>query len=174
LRVKEGTRILVDTERRAITPGEKDYKRVLGGLLVQDRDWDIEDREGMTVVCGEPSEETWGDLLFAWRVCKHVTSNAIVVANGLQTLGIGAGETSRVESVRSALGKAREQGHDLRGAALASDAFFPFADGPQLALDAGVAVFVQPGGSKRDAEAIEAVSAAGAAMVFTHRRCFRH
>jgi phosphoribosylaminoimidazolecarboxamide formyltransferase/IMP cyclohydrolase len=174
LRKKEGTRILIDTERRAITPGEKDYKRVLGGLLVQDRDWDIEDREGMKVVCGEPSENAWGDLLFAWRVCKHVTSNAIVVAKGLQTIGIGAGETSRVESVRSALGKAREHGHDLRGAALASDAFLPFADGPQLALDAGVTAIIQPGGSKRDDEVTSAVDAAGAAMVFTGRRHFRH
>jgi phosphoribosylaminoimidazolecarboxamide formyltransferase/IMP cyclohydrolase len=174
LRVKEGMRILVDTERRAFAAGEKDFKRVLGGLLVQDRDWDIEDREGMRVVCGEPSESAWGDLLFAWRVCKHVTSNAIVVAKDLQTLGIGAGETSRVESVRIALAKAREHGHDLQGAALASDAFFPFADGPEFALEAGVSAIIQPGGSKRDAEVIAAVGDAGAAMVFTGRRHFRH
>jgi phosphoribosylaminoimidazolecarboxamide formyltransferase/IMP cyclohydrolase len=103
-----------------------------------------------------------------------VTSNAIVIARGRQTIGIGAGQMSRVDAVRIALEKGRELGHSLEGAVLASDAFFPFTDGPQLALDAGVAVLVQPGGSKRDEEVIETVSAAGAAMVFTRRRHFRH
>jgi phosphoribosylaminoimidazolecarboxamide formyltransferase/IMP cyclohydrolase len=103
-----------------------------------------------------------------------VTSNAIVVAKDGRTIGIGAGQMSRVDAVRIALEKAREHGHEVAGSVLASDAFFPFADGPQLALDAGVGVLVQPGGSKRDAEVIEAVSASGAAMVFTHRRHFRH
>ena len=124
---------------------------MLGGLLVQDRDGDVEDREGMKVVCGEPDRGDWGDLLFAWRVCKHVTSNAIVIAKDLQTIGIGAGQMSRVDAVRIAVEKARELGHDLDGAVLASDAFFPFPDGPRLALDAGVAAIIQPGGSKRDA-----------------------
>ena len=174
LAVKPDTRILAVDERRAVTPGEKDFKRVLGGLLVQDRDWDVEDREGMEVVCGSPSESTWGDLLFAWRVCKHVTSNAIVIARHLQTVGIGGGQTSRVDAVRIAIEKAREHGHDLRGGALASDAFFPFADGPQLALAAGVTAIVQPGGSKRDDEVIAAVERVGGAMVFTGRRHFRH
>jgi phosphoribosylaminoimidazolecarboxamide formyltransferase/IMP cyclohydrolase len=174
LRVKQGTRILADAERRRPDPGERDYKRVLGGLLVQDRDLDVEDREGMRIVCGEPAEEQWGDLLFAWRVCKHVTSNAIVLAKGLQTVGTGAGQQSRVDAVRLALEKAREHGHDLAGAVLASDAFFPFADGPQAALDAGVAAVIQPGGSKRDDEVVAAVEAAGAVMVFTGRRHFRH
>jgi len=171
---KPATRILEDRERRRDNPGERDYKRVLGGLLVQERDSDIEDREGMEVVCGSPSEMAWGDLLFAWRVCKHVTSNAIVLAHDLQTIGIGAGQMSRVDSVRIALEKAREHGHQTAGAVVASDAFFPFADGPQLALDAGVTAIVQPGGSRRDDEVVAAVSAAGAAMVFTHRRHFRH
>ena len=111
---------------------------MVGGLLVQDRDWDLEDREMMEVVCGTVEESAWGDLLFAWRVCKHVTSNSIVIAKDLATIGIGAGQMSRVDSVRIALEKATELGHDLRGAVLASDAFFPFPDGPQLALDAGV------------------------------------
>ena len=128
----------------------------------------------MEVVSGEATETLWGDLLFAWRVCKHVTSNAIVLARDLQTLGIGAGQMSRVDSVRIALEKAREHGHDLAGAVLASDAFFPFADGPELALRAGVSAFIQPGGSKRDAEVIAAVERAGATMVFTGRRHFRH
>jgi phosphoribosylaminoimidazolecarboxamide formyltransferase / IMP cyclohydrolase len=171
---KPATRILDDHERRSDTPGERDYKRVLGGLLVQDRDGDVDGREGMEIACGQPTEEQWGDLLFAWRVCKHVTSNAIVIAKGLQTLGVGAGQMSRVDAVRIAVEKAREHGHDLTGAALASDAFFPFADGPQIALDAGVTSIVQPGGSKRDQEVIDAVSGAGASMVFTNRRHFRH
>jgi phosphoribosylaminoimidazolecarboxamide formyltransferase/IMP cyclohydrolase len=174
LKRKAAIRILFDGERRRAEAGERDYKRVLGGLLVQDRDFDIEDREGMNVVCGDPSEEQWGDLLFAWRVSKHVTSNAIVLVNGLQTVGIGAGQQSRVDAVRIALEKAEEHGHHLEGAGLASDAFFPFADGPQLALVAGVRAIIQPGGSKRDAEVVAAVQEAGACMVFTGRRHFRH
>jgi phosphoribosylaminoimidazolecarboxamide formyltransferase/IMP cyclohydrolase len=174
LRRKQAIRILRDRERRGFVPGDRDYKRVLGGLLVQDRDWDVDDREGMEVACGDPSEEIWGDLVFAWRVCKHVTSNAIVVAKDLSTLGIGGGQTSRVDAVELALAKAAEHGHNVRDAVLASDAFFPFADGPQAALDAGVAAIIQPGGSKRDAEVVEGVRAAGAAMVLTGRRHFRH
>ena len=173
-REKPALRILADRERRGGDPGERDYRRVLGGLLVQDRDSDVDDREGMRVVCGSPSEAVWGDLLFAWRACKHVTSNAIVIVRDLATIGIGAGQQSRVDATRIALEKAREHGHDLAGAALASDAFFPFADGPQLALEAGVTAIVQPGGSKRDDEVVAAVAAAGATMVFTGRRHFRH
>jgi phosphoribosylaminoimidazolecarboxamide formyltransferase / IMP cyclohydrolase len=171
---KAATRILVDGERRRIDRGERDYRRVVGGLLVQDRDLDLEDREGMGVVCGEPGEPVWGDLLFAWRVCKHVASNAIVIAKDLRTIGIGAGQQSRVDAVRLAIEKAQGHGHDLHGAALASDAFFPFADGPRLALDAGVTAFIQPGGSKRDEEVVREVDGAGAAMVFAGRRHFRH
>jgi phosphoribosylaminoimidazolecarboxamide formyltransferase / IMP cyclohydrolase len=174
LRQKAGTRILVDRERRRDAAGERDYKRVLGGMLVQDRDWDVDDRAGMNVVCGAANETLWGDLLFAWRVCKHVTSNAIVLARDLQTLGIGAGQMSRVDAVRIALEKAREHGHELEGAVLASDAFFPFADGPELALRAGVTAIIQPGGSKRDDEVIAAVEQAAGTMVFTGRRHFRH
>jgi phosphoribosylaminoimidazolecarboxamide formyltransferase/IMP cyclohydrolase len=171
---RQSIRILDDHERRRTEAAERDYKRVLGGLLVQERDWDVDDREGMAVATGEPSEAQWGDLLFAWRVCKHVASNAIVLAKDLQTIGIGAGQMSRVDSVRIAVEKAAEHGHGLEGAALASDAFFPFPDGPRLALDAGVTSFIQPGGSKRDADVIDAVESAGATMVFTGRRHFRH
>ena len=174
LRAKPSTRILLDRDRRRFDPGEKDYKRVVGGLLVQDRDWDIEERELMEVRCGKVDESQWGDLLFAWRVCKHVGSNAIVIAKDLRTIGIGAGQMSRVDAVRIALGKAAELGHDLAGSVLASDAFFPFPDGPQLALDAGVRAVIQPGGSVRDAEVAAAIEAAGAAMVVTGRRHFRH
>jgi phosphoribosylaminoimidazolecarboxamide formyltransferase / IMP cyclohydrolase len=174
LQRKEAIRILHDRERRGFTRGERDFKRVLGGVLAQDRDWDVDDRETMQVACGEPDEACWGDLVFAWRVCKHVGSNAIVVAKNLATIGIGGGQTSRVDSVRIALDKAREHGHDLEGAVLASDAFFPFADGPQAALDAGVTGIIQPGGAKRDDEVAEAIRTAGATMVLTGRRHFRH
>jgi phosphoribosylaminoimidazolecarboxamide formyltransferase/IMP cyclohydrolase len=175
LRRKEGTRILQDRERRGPTPGERDLKHVLGGLLVQDLDMDHEDRDLMEVATGrQPDEPTWGDLLFAWRVAKHVASNAIVLAKGLATIGIGTGQPSRVDAVRIALEKAREQGHDPTGAVLASDAFFPFPDGPALALDAGILAIIQPGGSKRDEDVTAAVEAAGATMVLTGRRHFRH
>jgi phosphoribosylaminoimidazolecarboxamide formyltransferase/IMP cyclohydrolase len=174
LRAKEAVRVLASTERRKAAAGERDLRRVIGGLLAQDRDADAGDREGMIVICGEPSEADWGDFLFAWRVCKHVTSNAIVIAKDLRTIGIGAGQMSRVDAVRIAVEKARELGHELDGAALASDAFFPFPDGPRLALDAGVQAIIQPGGSKRDADVVAAVESAGGTMVFTGRRHFRH
>jgi phosphoribosylaminoimidazolecarboxamide formyltransferase/IMP cyclohydrolase len=174
LQRKEAVRILLDEERRG-GAGERDYRRVLGGMLVQDADTDVDGRDGMAVVTGlPPGERTWGDLLLAWRVVRHVTSNAIVLAKDTATIGIGAGQMSRVDAVRIAVEKAREHGHDLRGAVLASDAFFPFADGPRLALEAGIAAIVQPGGSKRDAEVVAAVEEAGASMVFTGRRHFRH
>jgi phosphoribosylaminoimidazolecarboxamide formyltransferase / IMP cyclohydrolase len=174
LKRKEAIRILRDRERRGFPAGERDFKRVLGGLLVQDRDWDVDDREMMQVACGDPDAAMWGDLVFAWRVCKHVGSNAIVLARNLATIGIGGGQTSRVDAVQIALDKAREHGHDSRGAVLASDAFFPFPDGPQAALGAGVTAIIQPGGAKRDDEVVEAVRAAGATMILTGRRHFRH
>jgi phosphoribosylaminoimidazolecarboxamide formyltransferase/IMP cyclohydrolase len=173
LKRKQNVRILVDGERRRDVDA-RHYKRVHGGLLVQDPDTDIEDREGWQVVAGAPSEKQWGDLVFAWRVCKHVLSNAIVIVKELQTIGVGAGQMSRVDAVNIAVEKARAQGHDLNDAVLASDAFFPFPDGPRIALDAGVSSIVQPGGSRRDQDVIDAVEKAGAAMVFTGRRHFRH
>jgi phosphoribosylaminoimidazolecarboxamide formyltransferase/IMP cyclohydrolase len=171
---KKAIRILADRERRAAYSGERDYKRVLGGLLVQDPDTEVQERDTMRVVCGSVSEDAWGDLLFAWRVCKHVTSNAIVLAKGLQTIGIGAGQQSRVDAVKIAVEKAQQFDHDVRGAVLASDAFFPFADGPELALARGIGAIIQPGGSKRDAEVVAAVNRSDGAMVFTGRRHFRH
>ena len=175
LQQKENVRLLEDNERRRPGAGEHDLKRVRGGILVQDRDTGIESREEMRAVTErKPSEEEWGELLFANRVCKHVRSNAIVLAKGLGTAGVGAGQMSRVDSVRIAVDKARVAGADLHGAAMASDAFFPFADGPQAAIEAGVRAVIQPGGSQRDAEVVEACDAAGVAMVFTSRRHFRH
>jgi len=170
---KANLRVLEDDERSAMLFGEAEVKQVIGGLLVQDRDLDHEERDGMRVATERaPSEDEWRDLLFAWRVCKHVRSNAIVVAKGLATAGIGAGQMSRVDSVRLAVEKA--EGRDLAGAALASDAFFPFADGPEIAIEAGVSAIIQPGGSVRDDEVIAAADRAGVAMVFTGRRHFRH
>jgi len=172
LSAKENVRLLDNREPRAWRTNELQLRQVVGGVLVQDRDASIDEREDMRVVSKrEPTEAEWEALLFAWTVCKHVRSNAIVLARERATLGIGAGQMSRVDSVRLALEKART---GLEGSALASDAFFPFADGPALALEAGISAIVQPGGSIRDAEVIEAVDDAGAAMVFTSRRHFRH
>ncbi|MCU0306987.1 MAG: bifunctional phosphoribosylaminoimidazolecarboxamide formyltransferase/IMP cyclohydrolase [Thermoleophilia bacterium] len=173
---KKNVRLLeVGDQRRPSNPGEPDLRRVLGGLLVQDQDSAAEERASMQVVTSHaPSEAQWGDLLFAWRVAKHVKSNAIIFVRDLATVGIGAGQMSRVDSVRLAIEKAAAAGLAVPGAALASDAFFPFADGPQAAIDAGVTSIVQPGGSVRDQEVVEAVERQGVAMVFTGRRHFRH
>ena len=171
---KPATRILNDMERRAFDPSEWDMKRVLGGMLMQERDGEPDPLDEMDVVCGELETAAWDDLLFAWTIVKHTLSNAIVIARGGQTLGIGAGQMSRVDAVRIAVEKARELGHSLEGAALASDAFFAFADGPAIALEAGIGAIIQPGGSKRDDEVVAAVTEAGAAMVFAGRRHFRH
>jgi len=179
LRQKEAIRILEDTEKRAYTPGS-DLKRVRGGLLVQDPDWAADDRGEMEVATkSKPDERQWDDLLLAWRIARHVRSNAIVLAKDGGTLGIGAGQMSRVDSVRIAIDKAHEARGEgarelLEGSVVASDAFFPFPDGPQAAIDAGATAFIQPGGSKRDSEVIRACDSAGAAMVFTGRRHFRH
>jgi phosphoribosylaminoimidazolecarboxamide formyltransferase/IMP cyclohydrolase len=176
LRALEGkpTRLLADGERRSFVTSERDLRRVFGGLLVQDRDADGDPLDAMDVVCGDPDARTWDDLLFAWTVAKHVTSNAIVLARDGRTLGIGAGQMSRVDAARIAVEKARELGHSLEGAVLASDAFFPFPDGPRIALEAGIAAIIQPGGSKRDGEVLDVVREAGAVMVHTGRRHFRH
>jgi len=180
LQQKEAIRILCNEERREIDPGERDMKRVRGGMLIQDRDGDPEPRELMELVTQtEPDEAQWRDLLFAWTVVRHVRSNAIVIARDGATLGIGAGQMSRVDSVRLAVEKCQfARGDDaaelLEGSAVASDAFFPFADGPQAAIDAGATAVIQPGGSKRDAEVIDACDEAGVAMVFTRHRHFRH
>ncbi|MGH2952535.1 MAG: bifunctional phosphoribosylaminoimidazolecarboxamide formyltransferase/IMP cyclohydrolase [Solirubrobacterales bacterium] len=177
---KEAVRILEASEQRDYEPRERDVKRVRGGLLVQDPDRIEETRETMAVATkAQPSEQQWEDLLFAWRVCKHVRSNAIVFAKEGATIGIGAGQMSRVDSVRIAIEKARDARGDeaeglLAGSAVASDAFFPFPDGPEAAMAAGATAFIQPGGSKRDGEVVAACDEAGAAMVMTGRRHFRH
>jgi phosphoribosylaminoimidazolecarboxamide formyltransferase/IMP cyclohydrolase len=126
-----------------------------------------------------PTDAEWSEALFAWKVCKHVRSNAIVLSAGLQTVGIGAGQMSRVDAVKIALEKAGTfwEGNGRRAdrsVAMASDAFFPFPDSAELATAAGVTVVIEPGGSIRDQQVIEAVNEAGAAMIFTSRRHFRH
>ena len=172
LQTKPNTRILDDRERRTANMIDPQLRQVVGGMLVQDRDSDLEDRGDMQVVTERrPTEPEWSEMLFAWKVCKHVRSNAIVLSKGLGTVGIGAGQMSRVDSVRLAIEKSRS---DLAGTVMASDAYFPFPDGPQLALEAGVRAIIQPGGSVRDPDVVAAVDAAGAAMVFTGRRHFRH
>ncbi len=138
LEQKPNVRLLESQERRRIPVTEHDLKRVRGGMLVQDRDTGLEDREEMDVVTRrKPTEDEWGELLFAMRVCKHVRSNAIVLATDLGTAGIGAGQMSRIDSVRLAVDKSAASGVDLSKAVMASDAFFPFADGAQLAIEAG-------------------------------------
>jgi phosphoribosylaminoimidazolecarboxamide formyltransferase / IMP cyclohydrolase len=177
---KENVRILETEEARTYEPRERDIKRVRGGLLVQDPDRVDETREQMTVAtAAQPTEEQWRDLLFSWKVCRHVRSNAIVFAKDGATVGIGAGQMSRVDAVRIAIEKAQDAFGDraeetLAGSSVASDAFYPFPDGPQMAIDAGATALIQPGGSKRDDEVIAAADAAGAAMVMTGRRHFRH
>ncbi len=155
---------------------EVEGKPVIGGQLVQTHDVITETREQMQVTSARaPSEAEWTDMLFAWTVCRHVRSNAIVLAAGAATIGIGAGQMSRVDAVRIAVEKASEfQPQALAGCSLASDAYFPFADGPELAMRAGVSAIIQPGGSVRDADVIAAVDGAGVAMVATGRRHFRH
>jgi phosphoribosylaminoimidazolecarboxamide formyltransferase/IMP cyclohydrolase len=173
LMAKRSIRILEDNERRSPLVAEPEIKQVMGGLLVQDRDLDFADRTEMEVVTQrQPTDEEWRDLMFAWQVCKHVRSNAIVLAKDQATAGIGAGQMSRVDSVRLAVDKSRVK--SLEGAVLASDAFFPFSDGPEIAIGAGITAIIQPGGSRNDPEVREAADKAGVAMVFTSRRHFRH
>jgi len=168
---KKNVRLLEDGERRRIEAGV-DVRQVHGGLLVQDRDAVYLERSEMTVATtAPPTEAQWGDLLFAWTVAKHVRSNAIVLTRDLATIGIGAGQMSRVDSVRLAVEKAQST---VEGSALASDAFFPFADGPEAAIAAGVTSIIQPGGSVRDDEVVAAVEEAGVTMVLTGRRHFKH
>ncbi len=149
-----------------------DVRPLAGGALVQDRDVVLEDREAMKVVSGrEPTEAEWADLLFAWQVAWRVKSNAIVFASGRATVGIGAGQMSRVDAAWIA---ARKAGDRARGSVMASDAFFPFPDALEVAAEAGVTAVIHPGGSVRDEETLVAAEAHGMAVVVTGRRHFRH
>lgn len=169
---KKDIRLMVMGEERMPHLGEKDYKRVEGGLLVQDMDIEREERDEMRVVTEKhPTEPQWEDLLFAWRVGKHIKSNAIVLAKNLVTVGVGAGQMSRVISSEIA---AKKAGKNAKGSVMASDAFFPFRDGIDAAAKVGVTAVIQPGGSLRDEEVIAAANEHKMAMVFTGKRHFRH
>jgi phosphoribosylaminoimidazolecarboxamide formyltransferase/IMP cyclohydrolase len=150
-----------------------DFKRVLGGLLLQEADQDLTGQIRI-VSRRAPSEVEMRDLLFGWRVAKFVKSNAIIYARDTRTIGVGAGQMSRVNSARIASIKAEQAGLDVRGAVMASDAFFPFRDGIDQAAEAGISAVIQPGGSMRDEEVIAAADEHGMAMVFTGMRHFRH
>ena len=169
---KQNVRLLVCGEFTK-GAGYQDYKRVAGGLLVQDSD-QLLYQELNIVSAREPSEEEMRDLLFAWKVAKFVKSNAIVYAKDNRTVGVGAGQMSRINSARIAGIKAEHAGLTVAGSVMASDAFFPFKDGIEAAAEAGIAAVIQPGGSMRDAEVIAAADAAGMAMIFTGMRHFRH
>ncbi len=152
-----------------------DYKKVTGGLLVQDRDLGMVNMEALKMVTDRsPSEQELNDLLFAWEVAKYVKSNAIVYAKSGRTIGIGAGQMSRVYSAKIAAIKAADENLEVKGSVMASDAFFPFRDGIDAAAEAGITAIIQPGGSMRDQEVIDAANEHGIAMVFTGMRHFRH
>jgi len=152
-----------------------DYKRIGGGLLVQSSDARVIERKELRVATRrQPTDTEWHDLLFAWRVAKFVKSNAIVFCRDGATLGVGAGQMSRVDSVRIAALKAQGAKLSLAGSAVASDAFFPFRDGLDALAQAGAKAVIQPGGSVRDDEVIAAADEHGIAMVFTGVRHFRH
>ena len=171
---KAGIRVLSVGRRRG-TLEALDLKRVSGGLLVQDADAGMVDLADLNVVSQRaPEEGELSDLLFAWRVVKYVKSNAIVYARDLRTIGIGAGQMSRVYSARIAAIKAADEGLQVQGSVMASDAFFPFRDGIDAAAEAGIRAVIQPGGSVRDEEVIAAADEHGMAMVFTGMRHFRH
>jgi phosphoribosylaminoimidazolecarboxamide formyltransferase/IMP cyclohydrolase len=166
---------LLEIPSLAVDEGELDWKRVRGGFVAQTRLSTRYPEDGWrTVTQRQPTQEEMDDLRFAWRAVASVKSNAILLARGGMALGIGAGQMSRVDSSRIAVMKARDNGFDLAGAALASDAFFPFRDGVDAAAEAGVRAIIQPGGSLRDDEVIAAADEHGIAMVFTGRRLFRH
>ena len=167
LRVLEG--------RARWSPRALDYKRVRGGVLAQERaSAEISDAGWQVATNRAPTDDERRDLLFAWRAVAAVKSNAIVLARDGATIGIGAGQMSRVDAAFLAVHKARQAGHDTAGAVLGSDAFFPFRDGVDQAAEAGVRAIVQPGGSVRDPEVIEAANERGIAMIITGKRQFRH
>ncbi len=179
---KKNIRVLTTGSMPNIAEPRRMVTRIAGGLLVQDADTVLLDDEAMKVVTDrEPTEQEMKDMLFAFRVAKHVKSNAIVYAKDGATVGVGAGQMSRIDSSRIAAWKAKEAAKEAgwdepltRGSVVASDAFFPFADGLLAAADAGVTAVIQPGGSIRDQEVIDAANERGLAMIFTGMRHFRH
>ncbi|WGL15014.1 bifunctional phosphoribosylaminoimidazolecarboxamide formyltransferase/IMP cyclohydrolase [Microbulbifer bruguierae] len=172
---KQNVRLLECGEWGSERPAAFDYKRVTGGLLIQEKDNGMVAKEDLKVVTKvQPSDEQLDELLFAWKVAKMVKSNAIIYAKDGRTIGVGAGQMSRVNSARIAAIKAEHAGLEVKGAVMASDAFFPFRDGIDNAAKVGISAVIQPGGSMRDDEVIAAADEHGMAMVFTGMRHFRH
>ncbi|VUD40357.1 Bifunctional purine biosynthesis protein PurH [Thalassocella blandensis] len=172
---KKNVRLLACGQWSETAPHGYDFKRVAGGLLVQDRDLGVITADDLKIVSKRiPTEEEIRDLLFAWKVAKMVKSNAIVYAKNEQTVGVGAGQMSRVNSARIAAIKAEHAGFEVKGSVMASDAFFPFRDGIDNAAKVGIEAVIQPGGSMRDDEVIAAADEHNMAMVFTGMRHFRH
>ena len=170
---KKDRRLVLQTS--ALPKAGWEFKSTPFGMLVQERDSKIVAKEDLTVVTKrQPTEEEIADLMFAWKICKHIKSNTILYVKNRQTYGVGAGQMSRVDSSKIARWKASEVNLDLHGSVVASDAFFPFADGLLAAAEAGVTAVIQPGGSIRDNEVIEAADANNLAMVFTGMRHFKH
>jgi len=152
-----------------------EYRTISGGMLVQNRDNLVISADDLEIFTKrKPTDEEIRALLFAWKVCKHVKSNAIVFANQYQTVGVGAGQMNRVDSVRLAAMRASRTELDLKNTVLASDAFFPFRDNVDEAAKFGITAIIQPGGSMRDEETIQAADEHGLAMVFTGVRHFKH
>jgi phosphoribosylaminoimidazolecarboxamide formyltransferase/IMP cyclohydrolase len=179
LATKANVRVLMcgEWDNKVISPTTTswDFKRVNGGLLVQDRDLGIVTRAELKMVTQrQPTDPEWQDLLFAWKVVKFVKSNAIVYCKNGMTIGIGAGQMSRVYSAKIAAIKAADEQLEVKGSVMASDAFFPFRDGIDAAASVGITAVIQPGGSMRDHEVIAAANEQGIAMIFTGMRHFRH
>jgi phosphoribosylaminoimidazolecarboxamide formyltransferase/IMP cyclohydrolase len=172
---KQNVRLMECGELPSTAIATFDYKRVNGGLLVQDNDLALPSAEKLKIVTKRaPTEAEIHDLIFAAKVAKFVKSNAIVYARNRQTIGVGAGQMSRVYSAKIAGIKAADEKLEVRGSVMASDAFFPFRDGIDAAAAAGISAVIQPGGSMRDSEVIAAADEAGMAMVFTGTRHFKH
>ena len=172
---RQNVRVLVVGPLATRSTSEFEYRSVSGGLLVQTRDTALADPATFKIVTQKkPTPTQYADLWFAWRVCKYVKSNAIVFARDGMTIGVGAGQMSRVYSTHVAALKARDEGLEVEGSAMASDAFFPFRDGIDAAAKYGIKAIVQPGGSRRDEEVIAAADEHGMTMVFTGMRHFRH
>jgi phosphoribosylaminoimidazolecarboxamide formyltransferase/IMP cyclohydrolase len=172
---RQNVRVLVVGSLANRSPSELEYRSVVGGLLVQTRDTALADPSTFKIVTQKkPTPTQYADLWFAWRVCKYVKSNAIVFAKEGMTIGVGAGQMSRVYSTHVAALKAKDENLEVAGSAMASDAFFPFRDGIDAAAKYGITAIVQPGGSRRDDEVIAAADEHGMTMVFTGMRHFRH
>ena len=175
LQSKKKLRVLQTGELSSNAAGRFDFKKVSGGLLVQSSDMgEVSAADLRVVSTKQPHEQQIQDLLFAWKVAKYVKSNAIVFCRDGMTVGVGAGQMSRVYSTKIAAIKAADEGLSVAGSVVASDAFFPFRDGIDSAAEHGIAAIIQPGGSMRDAEVIAAANEHGLAMVFTGMRHFRH